>query len=230
MKNILFCTGIAICALTSSAAYAQTVSANKASTVSYARDLRGNTQVKLENQGGKTKVTNTATGEFIIADGELAGKLTDHQYTHMMLIKNEQKIKMLKGESDAAILGLDRVNSTSLPSRALIAATNCTFSYSITGGGGGWSSPLCYLPSTSNASISISATSSSSKTYTATLYRDISFWPDKSYGTKNFSTSGSSTTNSSASWTNIDAGSYYYVTLSTTYDGRSVWGQFTLSQ
>lgn len=192
------------------------------SKISYVKDSVSGQQVKLENLDGQTRVTNVKTGESIVVTGELAGVLTDKQYTKML--QRERYLKRLLNERNQ--------NEAALVPQAATAGTSCVFSYSVSGGTGGYYTPLCYFSSTSvgsSISATVGGTSTSSKTLSITLYRDISFWPDTPYGTKSF-TLYKGNNNVYPSWSSLKANAYYYLYITTPYDGRSVWGTANIYQ
>ena len=59
------------------------------STPGVLTDLQTGRQVMLENGDGETLVTNLATGERMIVPGELAGTMTDDDFTEMLAARGD---------------------------------------------------------------------------------------------------------------------------------------------
>ncbi|MTW03260.1 hypothetical protein [Pseudoduganella ginsengisoli] len=184
--------------------------------------------MKLENLHDGTRVTNLTNGESVVVEGRFAGVLSDQQYAKMMRIKREQKARrLLKDDEQSATMAAQpgRVSASGVTA----ISTQCSGTYSVNGATGGWSSPLCYLNNSTAVSLSGSAISSINKSLSVTLYRNIDFWPDQSYGTKTF-TATSQGAVLSGSWSSVQAGAYYYLDFSTAYNGISVYGNFAMIQ
>ena len=194
--------------------------------VSYAKDLVSGTHVRLTNGVNSTTVTNLANGESIIVEGELAGIVGDKEYTQIMKLKRQNRLTQAQDElsfkqPNAA------TNSNNHPRAiASLIATACPGNYSIMNS---WESPTCYLGKSSDVSLTARAISQSPKSLTITLFQQVDWWTDKSLGSRDFQAHQQGN-NLQATWNNVEAGKYYYLRFVTTYDGRAVWGQYSLVQ
>lgn len=168
--------------------------------------------ISLENQDGKTLVTDLETGESLVVLGELAGDMTDDEYTTMMNRKREiNRVRTLQGEF---------VNS--LPQALTKSGT-----FSISGGTNGKETSR-YSLSPKTAKVTITGTSSrpGGDYVKVTLLRYIPFWFDIDYGTNYFPVTKAGKT-STQSWS-IDKGTYY-LRINKEYNSYWAKGSFTLT-
>lgn len=210
--------------------FASIVSAQQ---VSYAHDSYSGIQVKLEDVREGTKVTNLTTGESVIVEGHFAGVLSNQQYAKMMRIKREQKAKRLLKDDDQSVT-MTAQHGKASPGGVAAITTQCSGSYSIDGSSGGWNSPLCYMNNStavtlSGKAISGIAAGSTTKSLSITLYRNIDYWLDQSYGTKTF-TATPQGVKLSGNWNPVQANAYYYLDFYTQSNGIYVYGDFTIIQ
>lgn len=173
-------------------------------------DLDTGISVLLESSNGETIVTNLETGESIKVEGEHEG-MTDEEYSHLMRCKRNEKAAMKAKmfiKQKMVDNSLVQVNSGS---------TNGDFSIS-----GSWETPTYYINSTS-ISVTISQRLHPT-TLTVTLFKEVSFWWDTSYGAKTFSPNSDTET-----WTGIEQYKYYYLKIEKAYNGYWTTGSYYLN-
>ena len=169
--------------------------------------------VSLENVAGKTIVTNLATGEALIADGELAGVMTDDDYAEMLRL--EEEVSLHRRGEPGAILGDQK-------------STYHSGSFSVNGGTGGYESPLIYIAGTTvNVNIDGTCSRPGGDYVYVTLYRSISWWFDQSYGTKSYFVDGDGNS-STRSWSGVPGGKYYYIVIDKDYNGYWAYGDYAV--
>lgn len=194
-----------------------------------AADVRGEEKILTDFDTGRsvrvegvyqgTLVTDIASGEAVFVAATWPLKLSDADYTEMM--RRERNVSAKRRERWTAE-GLE-------PARPGLAAQVGSGNYSISGGSGGLQTPS-YTVSAGSLRVSIYGVCSrpAGDYVRVTVWREISFWPDKSYGTKShFVDSDGETT--SRSWT-IDVSGKYYLVIDKAYNGYSAYGTFSLSQ
>lgn len=176
--------------------------------VSYATDIETGTTIELRSKNKKTIITELATGQNITIDGEIAGEISDEDYTSIMKKKRAATLKtrLQIGEAETAH-----------------AYTRCVSRFEVYGS---TETPSCYLNSGS-VDVTIRAISNRQHLVYFTLYKSIPFWFDSSHGTAKIT----ARTSSSAPikifrWSSLSSGTYYF-SIST-----SVWtyGYYSMQQ
>jgi len=195
---------------------AATVATAAGRQVSMVTDKATGRSVILESKEGKTIVTDIESGESIIVAGMLAGSISDDDYTNMMGLKKLAKqMRYTSADQPKQVLGE--------------AGVTAWANFSVSGGTGGKDYPS-YSLSKGTVSVKIYGVSSrpGGDTVRVTLYRDVPFWFDKSFGDKDYSVDKYGKT-STKNWTADQNGLYYLHITRAASGSYTAYGTYTIT-
>lgn len=181
-------------------------------------DLETGEQVMLKNDGENTLVTNVSTGETIVTKGNLAGTLSDEEYTAMAIADREAPNTATK------VLDLEVANR---PGVSPALSGNCQFSIK---------SSLTCKNRTKTGTKSVWTYIVASTYYVASEPIWIELWRDvpwsvfnEYYGKAYYTVQPGKTTYEHTNWKAATASGEYFVKVVKDWNGYWSFGSVTLS-